>query len=393
MKTDISESKTKRWIVFIWLNDSNVFTSVRILLWSNIINKINHEHIISSILMIDQCKNESFLNMVERLSLKINSKFMDKCSTEYIETMKNLLYHSVYNKQKNEENNDLLIDFYSACEDFKLENYIVTSMSSQQKVHLTDDLYSQLHTFAIQFSNIVSNDLSNEFDIIHICDSQKKYQCEMFSILTQILYPSYSSIKQYFIPITPVTINKDPISTIYDVKRIYEYLTVFKLQLISRRQQSILYLQTSINNNRDTIFLLYFGARISSILTKFETKKNEGYYPEREIYGNQLTSFLNSKIEQDILIWTNSFDTFVLNQCQLHSTCSTQLHLNVNTIFHETMRFCRRLSPYYSKIRVLTENQSHLLTTMFARLELYQRILNNIRFTLSLLDIPLIERM
>jgi hypothetical protein len=39
------------------------------------------------------------------------------------------------------------------------------------------------------------------------------------------------------------------------------------------------------------------------------------------------------------------------------------------------------------------ENQNHLLPTMFARLELIERIVILLRRTLSLIDIPLIERM
>jgi hypothetical protein len=39
------------------------------------------------------------------------------------------------------------------------------------------------------------------------------------------------------------------------------------------------------------------------------------------------------------------------------------------------------------------ENQSHLLTIMFARLELIERIVAVLRRVLSLIDLPLIERM
>jgi hypothetical protein len=36
----------------------------------------------------------------------------------------------------------------------------------------------------------------DEMNIIHLCDFQFQYQCELFGILSKIIYPKYSHLKQ-----------------------------------------------------------------------------------------------------------------------------------------------------------------------------------------------------
>ncbi|CAF4303463.1 unnamed protein product [Adineta steineri] len=167
-------------------------------------------------------------------------------------------------------------------------------------------------------------------------------------------------------------------------------MAVFKLQLMCRKQNSIVHLRSNIETNHDALFLLYTGARLISILNSYEEKYKNGLYPAREIYEDKLENMLTSKDEQDFLKWINSFESrFLMNSF----TDTNKIQINIDKIFQELILFSRRLSPYYSKVRILTENQSHLLPIMFARFELITRIVLLFRRILSFLAIPLIERL
>ncbi|CAF3394700.1 unnamed protein product [Rotaria sp. Silwood1] len=392
------------YLFVIWLGEKpieKVFTSLRIILWSNVLNKIFYQSKNSFLMMFDSDLNRSFVNLIQYLNL-INDKekyFLEISSNDQQQTIENLLKNSKFISYDND--NRLIVNIEHIDNDYLLKS------SKETSIRISDDnrLFDKLYTFGKVLDNY-----KDEIQIIHICDFQSQYQCELFVILSKIIYMNYSHLKQYFLTLAPAVIGDDRPSMKYDELSVDNYIkevlakivneragassfismAVFKLQLMCRKASSIVHLRSNLETNHDTLFLLYTGARLMSILNNYNEKYQNGFYPIREYFNDKLDEKLMSKDEQEFLKWVDAFESRFLVITFNHGN---KIQINLDKIFQEFILFCRRLSPYYSKVRILTENQSHLLSIMFARLELIDRIVILLRRILSLLEISLIERM
>ncbi|CAF1424737.1 unnamed protein product [Adineta steineri] len=395
------------YLFVIWLGEKpieKVFTSLRIILWSNVLNKLVDQSKNSFLMMFDSDINRSFIDLIHKLDLMNDDEqyFLEISSNEQQQTIEKRLKNSSLISTDNDDR--LTVNIEHVDNDYLLKSSKETSIRIPDDNRLYDKLYS--------FEKILNKYqvCLDEINIIHICDFQSQYQCELFVILSKILYSNYFHLKQRFLILAPAVNGDDRPSTIYDDLSVDNYMkevlanivnqrtaaspfipmAVFKLQLMCRKQNSVVHLRSNIETNHDALFLLYTGARLISILNSYDEKHQNGLYPAREIYEDKLENMLTSKDEQDFLKWINSFESrFLMNSF----TDTNKIQINLDKIFQELILFSRRLSPYYSKVRILTENQSHLLPIMFARLELITRIVLLFRRMLSFLAIPLIERM
>ncbi|UJR36413.1 hypothetical protein I4U23_029136 [Adineta vaga] len=394
------------YLFVIWLGEKpieKVFTSLRILFWSNVLNKLLHQSKNSFLMMFDFDTNHSFIDLINKLHLMNDNEeqdFLQISSNEQQQIIENLLKNS--HSISFDDDNRITINIEHVDRDYLIKSSNETSIRFPDDPRLFDKLYS--------FEKILEKYQDSDIHIIHLCDFQFQYQCELFVILSKIIYTKYSHLKQSFLTLAPAVIGDDRPSTKYDDLSVEKYtkevlansvnertsassfipMTVFKLHLMCRKQNSIVHLRSNVETNHDTLFLLYTGARLISILNNYQTKYQSGFYPVREMFENRLEDMLTNKDEQEFLKWINSFESrFLL----ISINDGNKIQINIDKIFQELILFSRRLSPYYSKVRILTENQSHLLSTMFARLELIERILTLFRRVLSLLSIPLVERM
>ncbi|CAF0838903.1 unnamed protein product [Rotaria sordida] len=297
-----------------------VFTSLRIILWSNVLNKIFHQSKNSFLMMFDSNQNRSFIDLIHQLNL-INDEeqyFLEISSYDQQQTIENFLKNSKFISYDND--NRLIVNIEHVDNDYLLKSSKDTSIRIPDDNRLFDKLYT--------FGNIL-NKYKDEIQIIHICDFQSQYQCELFVILSKIIYMNYSHLKQYFLTLAPAVICDDRPSMKYDELSVDNYIkdvlakivneraaaspfismAVFKLQLMCRKANSIVHLRSNLETNHDTLFLLYTSARLMSILNNYNEKYQNGLYPIREFFNNKLGDMLTSKDEQEFLKWIDSFES------------------------------------------------------------------------------------
>ncbi|CAF1280597.1 unnamed protein product [Adineta ricciae] len=399
---EIQQTSAMSYLFVIWLGEKpieKVFTSFRILLWSNVLKKLAYSTKSSFLMMFDSDMNRSFVELIQKLNLMNDNEeqsFLQISTNDQQQTFENLLKSSPFISFDSE--NRMMINIEHVESD-----YLVKS-SNESSIRIPDDprLFDKLSSL----EQVLEKCQQTELKIIHFCDFQSQYQCELFVILFRIIYSKYIHLKQSFLTLAPAVLGDDRPSTNYNDLSFETYMkevlanvvnertsssssipmAMFKLQLMCRKPNSIVHLRSNIETNHDMLFLLYTGARLVSILNTFDTK----YQNARELFETELGQMLTSKDEQEFLKWTDSFESRFL-VVSIHD--GNRLQINLDKIFQELVLFSRRLSPYYSKVRILTENQSHLHQIMFARLELIERIVTLFRRTLSLVSICLIERM
>ncbi|CAF3395769.1 unnamed protein product [Rotaria sp. Silwood1] len=318
-----------------------VFTSLRIILWSNVLNKIFYQSKNSFLMMFDSDLNRLFINLIQNLNL-INDKekyFLEISSNDQQQTIENLLKNSKFISYDND--NRLIVNIEHVDNDYLLKS------SKETSIRISDDnrLFDKLYTFGKVLDNykapaVIGDDRpSMKYDELSVDNYIKE-------VLAKIVNERAGASS-------------------------FISMAVFKLQLMCRKANSIVHLRSNLETNHDTLFLLYTGARLMSILNNYNEKYQNGFYPIREYFNDKLDEKLMSKNEQEFLKWVDAFESRFLVITFNHGN---KIQINLDKIFQEFILFCRRLSPYYSKVRILTENQSHLLPIMFARLELIDRI-------------------
>ncbi|CAF4496183.1 unnamed protein product [Rotaria sp. Silwood2] len=311
------------YLFVIWLGEKpieKVFTSLRIILWSNVLNKIFHQTKNSFLMMFDNDLNRSFIDLIQKLNL-INDEeqyFLEISTNDQQQTIENLLKNSKFISHDND--NRLIVNIEHVDNDYLLKS------SKDISIRIPDDnrLFDKLYTFGK-----VLEKYKDEIQIIHICDFQSQYQCELFVILSKIIYMNYSHLKQYFLTLAPAVIGDDRPSMKYDELSVDNYIkevlakivneravaspfismAVFKLQLMCRKANSIVHLRSNLETNHDTLFLLYTGARLLSILNNYNEKYQNGLYPTREFFNKTLGDTLMTKDEQEFLKWVDSFES------------------------------------------------------------------------------------
>lgn len=178
----------------IWLGDKpieKVFTSLRIILWSNVLNKLLNQTKNSFLFMLDKDQNSLFIDLIERLNLLNNEDifYLQISSNDQHESIENLFKTSKVISY--DEDNRLMINTEYIDQDYLAKS----SKDNTNFIRLTDEnrLYDKLYSLKNLFEQ--SKDEENDLNIIHLCDFQYQYQCELFGILSKIIHPN---LKQVF---------------------------------------------------------------------------------------------------------------------------------------------------------------------------------------------------
>lgn len=118
------------YLFVIWLGEKpieKVFTSLRISLWSNVLNKILNGSKNRVLMMFDNDTNRSFINLLERLDL-INEEdhsFLEISSHDQQQMIENLLNNSKLISY--DEDNRLMVNIEHVDKDYLLKSSNETS--------------------------------------------------------------------------------------------------------------------------------------------------------------------------------------------------------------------------------------------------------------------------
>lgn len=118
------------YLFVIWLGEKpieKVFTSLRISLWSNVLNKILNGSKNRVLMMFDNDTNRSFINLLERLDL-INEEdhsFLEISSHDQQQIIENLLNNSKLISY--DEDNRLMVNIEHVDKDYLLKSSNETS--------------------------------------------------------------------------------------------------------------------------------------------------------------------------------------------------------------------------------------------------------------------------
>ncbi|CAF4733423.1 unnamed protein product, partial [Rotaria socialis] len=184
-----------------------VFTSLRIILWSNVVNKILRQSKNSFLMMFDIDTNRSIIDLIEKFNLLNDEEqyFLEISSNDQQEKIETLLKSSKLISHDDDQR--LLVNIEHVDQDYLLKSSKETSVRIPDDNRLLDKLYT--------FGKILDK-YKDEVQIIHVCDFQSQYQCELFVILSKIIYQNYSHLKQCFLSLAPAVIGDDRPSMKYD---------------------------------------------------------------------------------------------------------------------------------------------------------------------------------
>ncbi|CAF1111220.1 unnamed protein product [Adineta steineri] len=209
------------YLFVIWLGEKpieKVFTSLRIILWSNVLNKLVDQSKNSFLMMFDSDVNRSFIDLIHKLDLMNDDEhyYLEISSNEQQQTIEKRLKNS--NLISIDNDNRLTVNIEHADNDYLLKS------SKETSIRIPDDnrLYDKLYSFERVLNKYQV--CLDEINIIHICDFQSQYQCELFVILSKILYSNYSHLKQRFLILAPAVNGDDRPSTIYDDLSVDNYM-------------------------------------------------------------------------------------------------------------------------------------------------------------------------
>jgi len=113
------------YLFVIWLGEKaveKIFTSLRIILWSGVLNKLLDQSKNSFLMMFDTDINRSFIDLIHKLNL-INDEeqyFLEISSNDQQQTIENLLKNSNFISYDND--NRLLINIEHVDKDYLLKS-------------------------------------------------------------------------------------------------------------------------------------------------------------------------------------------------------------------------------------------------------------------------------
>ena len=90
------------YLFVIWLGEKpieKVFTAFRVLLWSNVLNKLVHPTKSSFLMMFDSDMNRSFVELIQKLKLMNDNEeqnFLQISTNDQQQTIENLLKSSPF---------------------------------------------------------------------------------------------------------------------------------------------------------------------------------------------------------------------------------------------------------------------------------------------------------
>ncbi|CAO1390854.1 unnamed protein product [Diamesa hyperborea] len=136
-------------------------------------------------------------------------------------------------------------------------------------------------------------------------------------------------------------------------------------------------------------FLLYNSARLETLLHNFEEQSQEGYYPPLPPFDEIDMELLKEEDEWRIFRYLIVFPELI-EKC----VCDIQLgKVPIHLICKYVSDLVALFSVYYRRVRLLTENRSHLMPVLFAKIYLMKAVQKILNRTLALLDIDPVQFM
>jgi hypothetical protein len=134
-----------KYLFVIWLGEKpieKVFTSLRIILWSNVLNKILNQSKNSFLMMFDSDINRLFIDFLHQLNLMKNQEqyFLEISSNDQQQTIENLLKNSKFISYDND--NRLMINIEHID-----NNYLLKSTNKTSSIRLG------MHRARVQIGN------------------------------------------------------------------------------------------------------------------------------------------------------------------------------------------------------------------------------------------------
>jgi DNA-binding transcriptional regulator/RsmH inhibitor MraZ len=118
------------YLFVIWLGEKpidKVFTSLRIILWSNVLNKLLNQTKNSFFMMFDNDINQSFIDLLHKFNLMKDEEqnFLEISSNDQQQIIENLLKNSKFISYDNE--NRLMVNIEHIDNDYLLKSSKDTS--------------------------------------------------------------------------------------------------------------------------------------------------------------------------------------------------------------------------------------------------------------------------
>jgi len=190
-----------------------------------------------------------------------------------------------------------------------------------------------------------------------------------------------------------------------DIKLNIRKLTESKIKfdLLSCRQTARLKIPArdkgSFDGGKGGIFVQYTCARLAVLLRNYDRCVEEGKY-STPVVAKLTLDQLNLGclfLEQDWLLWRICYRTAAVLERAATLPLSGELNAKADMLAHSVcemlMSLCVEFSTYYSKVRILVENQPHLLEGLQARVYLLKAVQALLHRGLSMLALCPVERM
>lgn len=118
------------YLFVLWLGEKpieKVFTSLRIVLWSNVLNKLLDKSKNSFLMMFDPDINRSFIDLIHKLNLMNDEEqnFLEISSNDQQQTIENLLKNSKFISYDND--NRFMVNIEHVDNDYLLKSSKETS--------------------------------------------------------------------------------------------------------------------------------------------------------------------------------------------------------------------------------------------------------------------------
>ncbi|XP_055614042.1 DALR anticodon-binding domain-containing protein 3 [Uranotaenia lowii] len=143
-------------------------------------------------------------------------------------------------------------------------------------------------------------------------------------------------------------------------------------------------------SSKGASFILYNYARLSVLFRTFEEKQSKGYYPVLPDIGDVDFGLLKEEDEWQLFwVYVCGYPSMLRHALGDDNLEKMAPHL----VLAFASGLVISLSKYYRRIRILTENRSHLLPVMFARIQLLKVVYRILSTLLDILDLEPVTQM
>ncbi|KAG5680735.1 hypothetical protein PVAND_010225 [Polypedilum vanderplanki] len=132
-----------------------------------------------------------------------------------------------------------------------------------------------------------------------------------------------------------------------------------------------------LNSSSKQPFILYNSARLETLLANFDEKVKEGYYEEINALAEIDVSLLSEDLEWELLKLIHAYPETI----QKSFNDIEKGKLGIQLLYKYLYSLVRTFSAYYSKVKILRENRSHLIPVVHAKIHLlriFQKYFNHV---------------